>query len=36
MAKVKTTITTEDNATFVVIPEMRNGMICWRQVATNN
>jgi len=31
----KTTITTEDNATFVVIPEMRNGMICWRQVATN-
>lgn len=31
----KTTITTEDNATFVVIPEMRNGMVCWRQVATN-
>lgn len=31
----KTTVITEDNATFVVIPEMRNGMVCWRQVATN-
>lgn len=28
----KTTITTEDNATFVVIPEMRNGMLVWREV----
>lgn len=32
---IKNTVTTEDNTTFVVIPEMRNGMICWRQVATN-
>lgn len=21
---------------YVIVPEMRNGMVCWRQVATNN
>lgn len=31
----KTTITTEDNANFVLMPEMRNGMLVWRQVQTN-
>ena len=31
----KTSTTTEDGAEFVIVPEMRNGMLCWRQVATN-
>lgn len=31
----KTAITTEDNANFVIVPEMRNGMLVWRQVRTN-
>ena len=30
----KTSIEVE-GVEYVVIPEMRNGMICWRQVATN-
>lgn len=30
-----TSITTEDNANFVIMPEMRNGVVCWREVATN-
>lgn len=34
--RVKTTITTEDNTNFVIVPEMRNGMLVWRQVGTNN
>lgn len=28
----KTSITTEDGASFVIVPEMRNGMPVWRQV----
>lgn len=33
--RVKNSVTTEDGADFIVVPEMRYGMICWRQVATN-
>ena len=29
-----TSITTDDGANFVIVPEMRNGMPVWRQVAT--
>lgn len=32
----KTSITTEDGANFVIVPEMRYGMPVWRQVKTNN
>lgn len=28
----KTSITTEDGAEFVIVPEMRYGMPVWRQV----
>lgn len=28
----KTTMTTEDGAEFIIVPEMRNGMLVWREV----
>lgn len=32
----KTSVTTEDGATFVIVPEMRYGMPVWREVKINN
>ena len=32
----KTNTTTEDGAEFVIVPEMRYGMLVWRQVRTTN
>lgn len=31
----KTNITTDDGVEYVVMPEMMNGMIVWRQVKSN-
>lgn len=36
MAKVKTNVVVEDGGEFIVVPEMRNGMVCWREVAIAN
>ena len=33
--KGKTSITTDDGVEYVVLPEMRGGMLVWRQVKTN-
>ena len=30
--RVKNSVTTEDGADFIVVPEMRNGLIVWREV----
>lgn len=31
--RVKNSVTTEDGANFVIVPEMRNGMPVWREVS---
>lgn len=30
--RTMTTVMPENGGEFIVIPEMRNGMVCWRQV----
>lgn len=32
---IRNSVTTEDNANFIIVPEMRNGMLVWREVKTN-
>lgn len=35
MARVKTTVRPDNGGEYIILPEMRNGMLCWREVATN-
>lgn len=33
--RTMTTVMPKNGGEYIVMPEMRNGVVCWREVATN-